>query len=195
MRKKKQQLMTNGLSLLPFIEEFHSKNGTTDLYTMVDHAVMALEQGGYIKHPQRAIYYGRFLTKDIEPTGKTPVIERDFEALAQKLIDLFPKGNQPGTGYPWRYSLGGTIQRLEMLMNCKVLRASFTDEEALRAARSYTAAITQEKGRRILKYFIIKKTDEGYESDLLTWIEKTKDLTEEELEQQSPAPLEEADLL
>lgn len=193
--KRKKELMTDGLSLLPFIEEFHSKGGTTDLYTMVDQAVIALEASGYIKHPTRSISLGKLVTKDIVPTGKTPVVERDFEDLARKMIDLFPRGQQPGTGYPWRFSLAGTVQRLKMLAQCKELNASFTDEEALTATRAYTSSITADGRKRILKYFIIKKLDEGYESDLLTWIEMTKNMTEEELEQKHPTALEEQDLL
>lgn len=202
MRKKKQEPLTNGISLLPFLEEFHSKDGSTDLHTMVDDALMSLHQNGYIKAPRRCLSYGKFVIKDVVPTGKVaPGKDRDFLALAEQMINLFPRGVQPGTGYPWRLSKAGTVQRLQMLLKSKDLnkdpnnKVSFTDEEALRATRAYVATIPTDRKTRILKYFIIKQIDGHDESDLLTWIEITKDMTEEEMQQRAPQPLEEADLL
>lgn len=201
MRKKKQPT-TNGISLLPFLEEFHAKAGTTDLYTMIDDALASLQQAGYIKQPRKQLSYGKFVIKDITPTGKPlPEKERDYEDLARKMIDLYPRGTQPNTGYPWRCSVAKCVQRLKMLDTNKDLGPiSCTDEELLRATRAYVADINDPKiKRRILSYFIIKKVNEGGQetvsSELLDWVEMTADMTDEEMQQRAPAVLEEADLL
>lgn len=202
MRKKKQKPLTDGLSLLPFIEEFHSKEPRPDFQAMLDDAVYQLELNGYIKHPIKSISYGRFIIKEITPTGKpVPQKERDYEDLARKMIDLFPKGTQPNTGYPWRCSVAKCIQRLKMLNNNKELGPiSCTDEEILRATRAYAAGIANPNNRRrILHYFIIKQVQEGDRlvstSELLDWVEMTAGMSEDEMQQAAPKPLEEAELL
>ena len=203
MRKKKQPT-TNGISLLPFLEEFHAKAGTTDLYTMIDDALASLQQAGYIKQPRKQLSYGKFVIKDITPTGKPlPEKERDYEDLARKMIDLYPRGTQPNIGYPWRCSVARCIQRFNMLKADKYLGPIFTnctDEELLRATRAYVADINDPRNKkRILGYFIIKQVKEGDKlvssSELLDWVEMTADMTDEEMQQKVPAALEEADLL
>lgn len=204
MRKKKQELLTDGISLLPFLEEFQSKGGKTDLYSMIEDAVMALQQNGYIKPPRRQLSYGRFVIKDVTLTGKPlPEKERDFEDLARRMIDLYPRGTQPNTGYPWRCSVARCIQRFNMLKADKYLGPIFTnctDEELLRATRAYVADINDPRNKkRILGYFIIKQVKEGDKlvssSELLDWVEMTAGMTDEEMQQTAPKPLEEAELL
>lgn len=202
MRKKKQELLTDGISLLPFLEEFQSKGGNTDLYSMIDDAVMALQQNGYIKPPRKQLSYGRFVIKDVTLTGKPlPEKERDYEDLARKMIDLFPRGTQPNTGYPWRCSVAKCVQRLRMLNSNKELGPiSCSNEDILRATRAYVADMMNPNSRRrILHYFIIKQVQEGDRqvstSELLDWVELTKDMTDEEMQRKAPVALEEADLL
>jgi hypothetical protein len=187
---------------LPFLEEFQSKGGKTDLYSMIEDAVMALQQNGYIKPPRKQLSYGRFVIKDVTLTGKPlPEKERDYEDLARKMIDLFPRGTQPNTGYPWRCSLAKCVQRLKMLNNNKELGPiSCSDEDILRATRAYVADMANPNSRRrILHYFIIKQVQEGDRqvstSELLDWVELTQDMTEEEMQRKAPVALEEADLL
>lgn len=201
MRKKKNEQLTDGLSLLPFLEEFQTKKDKTDLYAMFEAAIMALQQNGYLKPLRKKISYGKFVVTDAALTGKQPVKERDYEDLARKMIDLYPRGTQPNTGYPWRCSVAKCVQRLKMLDNDKYLGPiSCTDEELLRATRAYVSGIHDpNKKRRILGYFIIKQVQEGDKlvssSELLDWVEMTADMSEEEMQQTAPKPLEEAELL
>lgn len=172
-------------ALLPFIESLTQDKKSFD--RKLDEAISGLEQKGYVD-VSRAIVYGRYTITNVSVKRRKKKEERDFTSLAQKLIECFPKGNKESDGrsYPWRLSQSQTVIRLKKLY--EKTQEEFTDEEAIRAATAYVRAKAGDRVHmRLLKYFIFKELDDGLESDLLTWIEATRGLTEEEIEAQNPA--------
>lgn len=76
--------------------------------------------------------------------------------LAEKLIELFPKGRKEGTNYMWRDSKVLIAKRLKAVV--KKYGASFTDEEAIEATRRYVNSFNGDyRFMQLLKYFIMKK--------------------------------------
>lgn len=59
----------------------------------------------------------------------------EFEELADKLREIFPKGKKPGTTYMWRDTTAVIAKKLKILVtkyNCK-----FTEEQAIKATQAY----------------------------------------------------------
>lgn len=100
--------------------------------------------------------------------------KRNFNALAKKMYELFPRGQKPGTAYSWRYPIVSIERRLEKLID--ETKQDFTDEEAVAATEAYVKSFGSDRAfMRLLKYFICKEKDKGEpESDLLMWIEKIR---------------------
>lgn len=97
----------------------------------------------------------------------------DFDSLAQKLQDLYPEGLKPGTTYSWR---GDTE---EIAFKLKVLVAKhnfiFTGEEAIQAVKEYLSSYGNTKYLQLLKYFILRTTDDGEINSLfMTIIENNR---------------------
>ena len=114
---------------------------------------------------------GILLDSDKLVNGK----QDDFEALANKLREIFPKGNQPGTNYNWRGSTAEIARKLKNLVvkyGCR-----FTDEEAIEATKAYVASFNGDyKYMKLLKYFLLKTPrnnngDVEIESDFMTYLE------------------------
>lgn len=105
-----------------------------------------------------------------------------FNVLADKLREIFPKGNKTGTNYNWRGSTAEIARKLKNLVvkyNCK-----FTDEEAIEATKAYIASFNGDyRYMKLLKYFLLKTPinnngDVEIESDFMTYLEN-KDAIEE----------------
>lgn len=99
----------------------------------------------------------------------------DFEAIANKLREIFPKGNKAGTNYNWRGSIAEIARKLKNLVvkyGCK-----FTEEEAIEATKAYVASFNGDyKYMKLLKYFLLKTPrnnngDVEIESDFMTYLE------------------------
>lgn len=99
----------------------------------------------------------------------------DFEAIANKLREIFPKGNKAGTNYNWRGSTAEIARKLKNLVvkyGCR-----FTDEEAIEATKAYVASFNGDyKYMKLLKYFLLKTPrnnngDVEIESDFMTYLE------------------------
>lgn len=99
----------------------------------------------------------------------------DFEAIANKLREIFPKGNKAGTNYNWRGSTAEIARKLKNLVvkyGCK-----FTEEEAVEATKAYVASFNGDyKYMKLLKYFLLKTPrnnngDVEIESDFMTYLE------------------------
>ena len=106
-----------------------------------------------------------------------PKKTRDFTALAQAMIDLFPVGKKPGTSYLWRGNLPMITQRLTQLWEKS--GSDFTDEEAIEATKAYIADHANDQSyMRVLKFFIFKNQSNGFgnefDSDLLSWIDNIR---------------------
>ena len=89
-----------------------------------------------------------------------------FEALAPKLMEIFPLGNKPGTSLKWRGNIASIAERLLKVYSL----TEFTDEEAIAATKSYVDSFNGDyTAMRVLMYFICKNVIKGGE------IEKTRD--------------------
>ena len=107
---------------------------------------------------------------------------KDLGHLADKLREIFPKGNKVGTNYNWRGSTAEIARKLKNLVvkyGCR-----FTDEEAIEATKAYVASFNGDyKYMKLLKYFLLKTPrnnngDVEVESDFMTYLEN-KEAAEE----------------
>lgn len=99
----------------------------------------------------------------------------DFEALAEKLQNIFPDNNKPGTSYPWRGKITEIAQKLRILV--VKFDFQFTEEEAVNATKEYVDSFKKEdyKHMKLLKYFIFKvRKDTDFNSDFMTIIENNR---------------------
>lgn len=89
-----------------------------------------------------------------------------FEALAPKLMEIFPLGNKPGTSLKWRGNITSIAERLIKVYSL----SEFTDEEAIAATKNYVSSFNGNfDTMRVLMYFICKNVIKGGE------VEKTRD--------------------
>lgn len=102
-------------------------------------------------------------------------IKLEFEGLADKLREIFPKGKKPGTTYMWRDTTAVIAKKLKILVtkyNCK-----FTEEQAIRATQAYVNSFNGNyKYMQLLKYFILKTPtnasgDVELRSDFMSYID------------------------
>lgn len=99
----------------------------------------------------------------------------EFEDLADKLREIFPKGKKPGTTYMWRDTTAVIAKKLKILVtkyNCK-----FTEEQAIKATQAYVNSFGGNyKYMQLLKYFILKTPtnasgDVELRSDFMSYID------------------------
>jgi hypothetical protein len=105
----------------------------------------------------------------------------NFEALARKLMEVYPEGRKAGTTYYWRGSVSEVARKLKNLVvkyNCK-----FTEQQAIEATKAYVTSFNGDyKFMKLLKYFLLKapKNNNGdieIESEFMTYLEN-KDVIE-----------------
>lgn len=99
----------------------------------------------------------------------------EFEDLADKLREIFPKGKKPGTTYMWRDTTAVIAKKLKILVtkyNCK-----FTEEQAIKATQAYVNSFGGNyKYMQLLKYFILKTPtnasgDVELRSDFMSYVD------------------------
>lgn len=99
----------------------------------------------------------------------------EFEGLADKLREIFPKGKKPGTTYMWRDTTAVIAKKLKILVskyNCK-----FTEEQAIKATQAYVNSFGGNyKYMQLLKYFILKTPtnasgDVELRSDFMSYVD------------------------
>ena len=99
----------------------------------------------------------------------------EFEELADKLREIFPKGKKPGTTYMWRDTTAVIAKNLKILVtkyNCK-----FTEEQAIKATQAYVNSFGGNyKYMQLLKYFILKTPtnasgDVELRSDFMSYVD------------------------
>lgn len=97
----------------------------------------------------------------------------NFEDLARKLQEIYPSGNKAGTTYSWRDTIDTIAQKLRTLV--VLYNFSFTEEEALTAAKEYVNSFEDTKYMSLLKYFILRTTKDGeFNSMFMTIIENNR---------------------
>jgi hypothetical protein len=91
--------------------------------------------------------------------------------IAEKLMQIFPKGKKPGTPYYWKCNKREVSLKLKSFF--KLYGNTYTEEQILNAARDYVDSFNGDyRFMRLLKYFIWKKDDEqGEISELATFID------------------------
>lgn len=107
-------------------------------------------------------------------SDKTLPPEDQIEALAIKLMEIFPKGKKEGTSVYWKGNKKDTKLRLQKFF--KLYGSTYSNEQILDAAKQYVESFNGNYTyMRALKYFIWKderKTDsEGH-----TYVEEVSDL-------------------
>lgn len=112
----------------------------------------------------------------VESDEKVTQSEIDFNTLARKLQDIYPKGKKPGKTYDWR----GDIEDIVFMLKILVARYdfSFTEEEAIKATTEYvnTFKDQQLKHMHTLRNFILYTSrNNGMESIFMTIIENNRD--------------------
>lgn len=107
----------------------------------------------------------------------------DFESVAVKMRELYPKGYKPGTTYLWRDSVAVIVNKLKTLVS--KYNFQFTEEEAIAATQEYLDNYKHDnKFMKLLRYFILKTDSDGIgnrriKSDFMTIIENNRQQKEE----------------
>lgn len=117
-----------------------------------------LHESGIILSDNRKRQIVKILTES-DPKLKDCGIE-DFEALAEKLQQCYPKGIKAGTTYPW----SGTIEEVAQNLRYLIVKYDFhfTEEEAINATKEYVASCEDPKFMALLKYFILRSYKDKY---------------------------------
>lgn len=117
-------------------------------------------------------------TKDIVASiiidSDSKVINKDeeFNALANKMRDLYPEGKKPGSTYYWRDSVPVISRKLKTLV--AKFGVQLTEEKVLSATRRYIESFNGNYTyMQLLKYFILKtdKVTGDIRSELLSYME------------------------
>lgn len=100
--------------------------------------------------------------------------EKEYNELADKLREIFPKGRKAGTTHSWRGSTLDVANKLKSLV--ARYGCTFTEEEAIEATKSYVAAFNGDyRYMKVLKYFILKTPivngQVEIQSDLMSYIQ------------------------
>ena len=107
--------------------------------------------------------------------------DSEFNTLAEKLREIYPKGVKPGTTYLWRDSVPIIARKLKTLVT--KFGVSFTEQEAIDATKKYVESFgSDRKFMQLLKYFILKtdKTTGEVRSDFLAIIQNPDTQVKEE---------------
>ena len=115
-----------------------------------------------------------------DSSSKNQYDDAFYEALAQKMQEIYPAGKKPGTSYMWRGTLAEIAKKLKTLVS----KYGYTleEEKVLAATKNYVDSFNGNYQKmRLLKYFILKseKDDDGnivVVTDLMAYIENEADM-------------------
>lgn len=98
----------------------------------------------------------------------------DFDKLAKRLQEIYPKGNKPGTTYEWRGTTREIAQKLRALVVYH--HFIFSEEEAVKAIKEYIEFFKGDtKYMQLLKYFILRTVDGDIDSTFMSIIENNRE--------------------
>lgn len=103
----------------------------------------------------------------------TKAVKDRCDALAPRLMELYPMGKKPGTNNQWRGYKGGVSEKLQKLI---ASGENFTDEEAIEATKAYVGGFNgMYTNMRVLPYFLGKNEVVGGEvkktCDFMSYVE------------------------
>lgn len=111
--------------------------------------------------------------KPVLKRAASKAIKDRCDALAPKLMELYPMGKKPGTNNQWRGYKGGVSEKLQKLLAGGEV---FSDEEAIEATRAYVDGFNgMYTNMRVLPYFLGKNEVVGGEvkktCDFMSYVE------------------------
>ncbi len=111
--------------------------------------------------------------KPVLKRAATKAIKDRCDALAPKLMEIYPMGKKPGTNNQWRGYKGGVSEKLQKLI---FGGETFTDEEAIEATKAYVTGFNgMYTNMRVLPYFLGKNEVVGGEvkksCDFMSYVE------------------------
>lgn len=111
--------------------------------------------------------------KPVLKRAASKAIKDRCDALAPKLMELYPMGKKPGTNNQWRGYKGGVSEKLQKLLAGGEV---FSDEEAIEATKAYVDGFNgMYTNMRVLPYFLGKNEVVGGEvkktCDFMSYVE------------------------
>lgn len=162
IRRMFQNLEKKGL----IISSVYSTDSTTEPPTQ--HISYSLIEKG-----RQAIADNCVSSKAILKTVNKESLRKRCDALATRLMEIYPLGKKPGTALMWRGCKTGISDKLQKLIE---KGNEFTDEEAVAATKAYVGSFNGiYTTMRVLSYFLSKNEVVGGEvkktCDFMTYIE------------------------
>lgn len=119
---------------------------------------------------------GRELFENIFLDSELGGVPDRFEVLAQKLMEVFPKGKQPGGKYFFRGNVKDVSLKLKKFF--KKYGSTYTDDQIIDAAKRYVASFNGNYTyMRLLKYFIWKMVPK-VGNDGVTYMDEVSELAD-----------------
>lgn len=98
----------------------------------------------------------------------------EIEAIAAKLMAIFPKGKKDGTNTYWRGNLKDTKLKLKKFF--KLYGSAYTEEDLVSATQKYVDSFNSNFNyMRVLKYFILKEVKK-MSAEGVNYVEEVSDL-------------------
>jgi hypothetical protein len=119
--------------------------------------------------------------KPVLKRAATKAVKDRCDALALKLMAIYPMGKKPGTSNQWRGYKGGVSEKLQKLL---LTGNDFTDEEAVEATKAYVTGFNgMYTNMRVLPYFLGKNEVVGGEvkksCDFMSYVEDIRSNTQQ----------------
>lgn len=133
----------------------------------------SLDTHGYIDTNFNLTPAGRELHKELCTITDKPTAS--LLSLYDKMRELFPKGNKPGTNTAWRGNPTNVITKLHKFF---INYGDASEEEVLQATKNYIDSFKKKNSysyMRVLPYFISKVEDGEEKSNLADEIMKLRD--------------------
>lgn len=119
----------------------------------------------------------------LDSKNKSKIDTARFDALADKLRELFPEGKKAGCSLMWRDSTQTISKKLQAFV--KRYGDNYTDEQIIAATKRYIQSFNGDyRYMQVLQYFIWKRiTEDGeseYKSQLLSFLSNEEKDTKED---------------
>lgn len=123
----------------------------------IDELKKSLQEEGLISSSPQGLSLTEKSRKKLLSVNKILTSNINYEDLAKKLQNIYPKGRKEGTTCMWRDSVAMIASKLRTLVikyNC-----SFTEEQAINIVKEYVDSFNEDYTyMQVLKYFLLKST-------------------------------------